>query len=711
MGKIVRTVCQGCHPECGVLVQVENGKVTKIKGDPKHPFSRGAICKKGREYYKFTYHPDRVKYPLKRAGNKGEGKWETISWEQALTEIATKVTEIRGRYGPFSNGVMHGTGPKASAPASHLLANALGTPNVVSVDLHICMVPAKVGEIFTYGESITMEQGPDYLASKCILVCGANPLVSHLPRGIDILEAKQKHQAKLIVIDPRLTTLASKADLWLQVRPGTDGALILAFINVIIAERLYDKKFVDEWCHGFDPLASWIQEYTPEKAEAITWIPAKKIRAAARMYATTRPASLHQRVAVNQNISSTQTSRALAVLIAITGNLDVPGGNLFLTPMKGFIPESPYKIDQEIEEKRIGSLEYPLISGPEAPWKFVHGGLAIEAMLTDKPYPFKSLFCFGGNPVMVMPDTKKVWEALKKLELFVILDFFITPTAELADYILPAATWLERDELCHIPYTNLIAARQKAIEPLCDCRDDTTIVLQLVQKIPWADKKFMPWNSSDERNHYRVRGMGMTFDELKEMGYLSVAPQYKKYEQEGFRTPTRKVELYSTIFKKHGYDPLPTYTEPPHSPLSSPELMKEYPFILITGARYMEYYHSQGRHIPSLRKHMPDPEIELHPDTAKKENLDNGDWVWVETPQVKGERVRFKVKLTAGIDPRVVHAAHAWWYPEKPAPEHGCFESNINVVLTDDPPREAICGSVPMRGTLCKIYKECLALK
>jgi anaerobic selenocysteine-containing dehydrogenase len=706
MKRIVRTVCQGCHSECGVLVRVEDGIVTKIEGDLKHPFSKGSICQKGREYYKFTYHPDRVKYPLKRGGNKGDGNWEAISWEQALTEIAVKVTETKDKYGPLSNGVMHGTGPRASVPAARLLANALGSPNLVSVDLHICMVPAKLGDILTFGESVSLEVGPDYLSSKCILVCGGNPPVSHLPRGMDILGAKQKDLAKLIVIDPRLTTLASKADLWLQVRPGTDGALILALINVIITDKLYDEGFVDKWCYGFDKLALRVKDCTPERAEKITWVPADKIRSAARMYATIRPASLHQRVAVNQNLNSTQTSRALAILVALTGNLDVRGGNLFPTPIKGLIPESPFEIEREIDAKRIGSKEYPLISGPEAPWKFVHGALAIEAMLTDKPYPFKSLFCFGGNPVMVMPDSKKVWKALKKLELFVVSDFFITPTAELADYILPATTWVERNEICHIPYTNLIVARQKAIEPLFECWDDVRMVLELVKKIPWADKKFIPWSSSDERNNYRVKGMGFTFDDLKEKGYISVIPQYKKYEQDGFHTPTRKVELYSTILEKHGYDPLPSYVEPPESPLSSPDLMGEYPFILITGARYAEYYHSQGHHIPSLRRRVPYPEIEVHPDSAKKEGLKDGDWVWVETPQVKAERVKLKVKVTSGIDPRVVHAAHAWWYPEKPAPEHGCFESNINVVLTDDPPREAVCGSVPMRGTLCKMYKE-----
>jgi anaerobic selenocysteine-containing dehydrogenase len=180
---------------------------------------------------------------------------------------------------------------------------------------------------------------------------------------------------------------------------------------------------------------------------------------------------------------------------------------------------------------------------------------------------------------------------------------------------------------------------------------------------------------------------------------------YKQYEEKGFNTPTGKVEIYSTIFERHGYAPLPTYVEPRESPLSTPELWKDYPYILITGGRSIEYFHSEGRQIPQLRRSLPDPEIEVHPETAQRENIEEGDWVWVETPQVKGERVRFKVKLTSNLDPRIVHAQHGWWFPEKPTPDHGCFESNIDVVLDDDPPREKICGSVPLRGTLCRIYK------
>lgn len=706
MQREVRTVCQGCHSECGVLVQVEDGKVTRIEGDPRHPATRGFICIKGQTYHQLAYHPDRVKYPLKRAGAKGEGKWQRVSWEQSLSEIAAKLTEIKEKYGYESNTVMHGTGPRASGTAIRFIGNLLNTPNLISVDLHICMVPAVVADVHTVGQTITLERGPDYLSSDCILVWGANPLAAHPPKGMEILEARRKRKARLIVVDPRRTRLASEADLWLQLRPGTDGALALALLNVIIGESLYDKPFVDRWCYGFDKLAERVKEYTPEKVAAITWVPAEKIKEAARMYATTKPAALHQRVAVNQNISSTQTSRALISLVAVTGNLDVAGGNLLQNVFKGLQSETPHKLAPQIVEKRIGGREHPLISGPEAHWQFVHSGIATETMLTGKPYPIKSLYCAGGDPVMCMMDSKKVWSALKKLELLVVADFFVTPTAELADYVLPATTWLERDECCNVQYNTCLCARQKAIEPYFECRDDTQIVIDLAKYLPWANKHFVPWNSVAEYNDFRVKGMGITFNELKDKEYMVAPKKYRKYESNGFNTPSGKVELYSTVFEKHGYDPLPSYTEPLESPVSTPGLLPEYPLILTTGARDIEYYHSIGKQVASLRKRVPEPVIELNPATAEKQNIKNGEWVWIETPRVKGERVKLKAKVTAAIAPGVVHAAHAWWFPERPAPEHGCFDSNINVVLSCDPPREPVCGSVPLRGTLCRVYKD-----
>ena len=709
MERIVRTVCQGCHSECGVLVHVSKGKVTKIKPDPDHPSSRGYICVKGTHYADFTYHPDRLKYPLRRVGGKGEGKWERISWNEALDEIAARLTEVKEKYDVRSIGAFHGTAPRESLLSCNLLASAMGTPNVISTDLHLCFAPSMVAEIATVGHSVMQEEGPDYLSSRCILVFGGNPLVSHPPRGRDLLEGVKKNKAKLIVIDPRCTPLAAQADMWFRIRPGTDAALILGMLHTVISEELYDKVFVEQYCHGFDDLKKHIKAYPPEKVAEITWLSVTKIKEAARLFAQTKPATVHHRVAVEQNLSSTQVARALVILAAITGNLGVKGGNLFSTHVPGFVGTGEVigscKLPLETAKERLGSDEYPLVSGPKPLFLFVHAALAAKAMLYGEPYPLKALFVAGGNPVVNMQNTRRTWKAFKSLELLVVADFFMTPTTELADYVLPATTWLERDECCDIQYMNCIAARQKAVEPLSESRDDVQMVIDLVRRIPWANRKYIPWESVEEFNDFRVKGMGMTFEEFKGKGYVTVDPQYKQYEKKGFTTPTGKVEIYSTIFELHGYDPLPTYTEPRESPASTPELMKDYPYILITGGRTIEYYHSSGRQIKPLRKRLPDPEIEVHPEAAQRENIEEGDWVWVETPQVKGERVRLKVKFASGLDPRIVHAQHGWWFPENPAPDHGCFESNIDVVLSDDPPREKICGSVPTRGTLCKIYK------
>ncbi len=709
MEKIVRTVCQGCHSECGVLVHVNRGKVTKIKPDPNHPSSRGFICVKGIHYADFIYHPDRLKYPLRRVGRKGGRKWERISWDKALDEIAARLSEVKEKYGVRSIGTFHGTAPRQSLLSSRLLASALGTPNVISTDLHICFAPSMVAEIATVGHTVMQEVGPDYLSSKCILVCGGNPLVSHPPRGRDLLEGVKKNKAKLIVIDPRCTPLAAKADMWLRIRPGTDAALVLGMLHTVISEEVYDKGFVEKYCHGFDDLKKHIEAYPPAKAAEVTWLSATQIKEAARLFAQTKPATVHHRVAVEQNLSSTQVARALVILTAITGNLGVKGGNLFPSHIPGFVGTGQVleslKLPLETTKERLGGNEYPLISGPKPLFLFVHAAVAAKAMLYEEPYPLKALFLAGGNPVVNMQNTRRTWEAFKSLDLLAVSDFFMTPTAELADYVLPGTTWLERDECCDIQYMNCVAARQKAVEPFFECRDDVQMVIDLVKRIPWANRKYIPWESVEEFNDFRVKGMGMTFEEFKGKGYVTIDQQYKQYENKGFDTPSGKVEIYSTIFEQHGYDPLPTYTEPRESPESTPELLKDYPYILITGARTIEYYHSSGRQIKPLRKRLPDPEIEVHPEVGKRENIEEGDWVWVETPQVKGERIKMKVKFSDSLDPRVVHAHHGWWFPENPAPDHGCFESNINVVLSDDLPREKICGSVPTRGTLCKIYK------
>ncbi len=717
MKAVVRTVCQSCHSECGVLAHVEDGRVVGLRGDPHHPNNKGYICVKGKAEPGRLYHPDRLLHPLKRVGERGEGRWQRVSWDEALNGIAAGLTAVKDKYGPEAICGMRGTGPRAGG-VSNLVPYALRSPNAISVDLHICYAPSLIAENVTIGTSILMERGPDYENSRCILVFGAHPLVSHPPRGRDLLRGRINNGAKLIVVDPRRTQLADKADVWLQVRPGTDGALVLGMINVVIAEGLYDKDFVRQWCVGFDALAARAAEYTLDRVADITWLAPEQIREAAVLYATTKPAVLHHRVAMDQNITSTQATRAMIDLVAITGNIDVEGGNLLPPKIEGYFRTGILSggavcaPPPEVEQRRLGAERFPLASSPLGRFcggptlMFVHPSLAMQAMEGSGPYPLKAMYCSGGNPLVNTMDVRRFAEALKNLDLLVVADYFVTPTAELADYVLPATTWLERDELCDDGYTDYIAARQKVVEPCGEAWDDLKIVMELIKRIPWADRERIPWDSPAQCYDWMVTGMGLTFDEFKERGYYVAPRAYRKYEREGFDTPSGKVELAASRFAQLGYDPLPVYTEPPESPVSRPELMSEYPLILITGSRHIEYMTSEGRQVKELRARRPDPQIEIHPETAAGLGIADGSWVWLETPRKPGEKVELKAKFTEGIDPRVVSAAYGWWFPERPGPEHGCFDSNVNVVLNMDPPWEEICGSVPLKGTLCRLTPD-----
>ena len=711
---VVRTVCQSCHSECGVLAHVEGGRVVRLQGDPDHPNNKGYICTKGKNEIGRLYHPDRLLHPLKRVGERGEGKWRQVSWDEALDGIAQGLTAVKERYGTDAICGMRGTGPRAGG-VSNLVPYALGSPNAISTDLHICYAPSLIAENVTIGTSTLMERGPDYENARCILIFGANPMISHPPRGLDVMRGRVGNGAKLIVVDPRRTYLASKADLWLRIRPGTDAALVLGLINLVIEQGLYDKEFVERWCVGFDKLAARAAEYPVDRVAEITWLPPDKIREAARLYATTKPAVLHHRVAMDQNLCSTRASQAMIQLVAITGNLDVQGGNLIPPRIPGYYRTGILSggavcaPPPEVEERRLGAKRFPLTSSPRGRFcggpqlMFVHAHLAMEAMEGKGEYPLKAMYLSGGNPVVTTMDVRRFRDALLKLELLVVADYFMTPTAEIADYVLPAATWLERDELCDDGYTDYIAVRQKAVEPQGEAREDLAIVMDLVGRIPWADKARIPWSSPAECYDWMVAGMGLTFEELKAQGYYQEPRRYRKYEQNGFDTPSGKVELVAGRFASLGYDPLPAYVEPSESPVSTPALLGEYPFVLITGARDIEYMTSEGRQVPELRGRRPDPEVEIHPEAAAGAGLADGEWTWLETPRKPGEKVKLKVRFNENLDPRVASAAYGWWFPELPGPEHGCFDSNVNAVLDMGPPWEEICGSVPLRGTLCRL--------
>ena len=319
--EVRRGWCGPCHRRCGLLVHFDGNKAIKIEGDPEHPVNRGAMCERGRLILEHLYHPDRLNYPLKRSDGKGQGRWQRITWDQALDEIARKLMVIKDEAGPEALAFSSGT-YRTYGWARKRFYNLFGSPNVTGGS-QICMCPSHTIEWSTYG---FFARG-DVRNANLVVVWGFQPSNSYpIPDWIDLVRAK-KSGTKLIVIDPRRTNLASKADHWVQLRPGTDDALALGMLHVIIKEGLYDKDFVSKWTVGFDELAERVESYTPERVAEITWVPADTIREVARTYATTRPACIQWGVALDQNINSFQTIRAVLLLSGITGNIDVPGGD------------------------------------------------------------------------------------------------------------------------------------------------------------------------------------------------------------------------------------------------------------------------------------------------------------------------------------------------------------------------------------------------
>ncbi len=684
--KKVRTVCRSCHGGCGVIVHVKDGKAVKVEGDPESPISRGSLCSKGLSILQLAYHPERILHPLKKV----DGNWKRVSWNEALDITVENLNRVIKEYGPESVVIGQGTGRDYE---SHLyrFANLLGTPNVLTAG-HMCYVSRVGATLITCGNLPVA----DYRGNpRCIVMWACNPLWTNPDeyKGIDFWDAYKKG-AKLIVIDPRKGFLAKKADLWLQLRPGTDGALAIGFLKVIIEENLYDRDFVENYIHGWGPFKERILGHSLEWVEEVTWVKRDLIVQAARMYANTKPAAIHWGVPTEQTINCTDCTRLLTALMAITGNLDSPGGNVFYVP-PNVRKVSDFALHKELGErakKRLGGEQYKLASRvalitPKVAW---------EAILTGKPYPLKAGLLCGTNPVVTRANAREVYEALKRLEFLVVIDFFMTPTAELAHLFLPAATWLEVNHVAdNWKRHGFVLARQKAVE-IGEAWQDHKIFMELGKRMGQ-----MWWDTVEDALDYILEPAGLTWEEFKRIGYLQGQMEYYKYREKGFSTPTGKVELYSTILEKWGRDPLPKYTEPPESPLSRPDLLKRYPYILNAGLRTPTFFHSANRQIPWLREIRPHPIVEIHPETAQKEGIEEGMWVWIESTRGK---VRLKAKLNEGIHPKVVVAEHGWWFPEIKDPGHGWEISNINI-LTDNSHEsmDPVMGATNIRVLLCNI--------
>jgi anaerobic selenocysteine-containing dehydrogenase len=693
-----KSACRMCHGGCGVLVQMVDGAITRITGDPDSPLNKGLLCPKGMAGAEIVTHPDRLTHPMKRIGGRGEGRWARVGWDEAYDIIADKLARIIAENGPESIVIGTGTG-RHHCNFVPRFANALGTPNWCEPGHAQCFFPRVNVARMTFGGLPVC----DYYGETrpaCVLVWGHNPLNSG-PDGELPFHTRRLIEAgrtKYIVVDPRRTRIAERAAVWLQVRPGTDDALALAMLNVIIGEGLYDEDFVARWTYGFDRLAAHVRTFTPEWAAPITWVNAETIRAGARLFAATRPATLEWGCAIEHTPSSIQTARAIALLPALTGNIDVPGGWVLGSPVAAPVPSLADNVPPAVQAKRLGAQEFRVL-GQANVQPSAHIPAVFRAMRTGEPYPVRAFLVFGNNPLLSYANSKLVAESLDKLEFLMIMDLFMTPSAERADLVLPAASWLELDAMPAFPYfaENAVLAQQKLVQ-VGECKPDEVVFADLARRMR------LPVGTEDPVAVYdqQLAGTGVTFEALRERGALWRPMSYRKYERDGFKTESGKVELYSLALEKLGYAPLPVYSEPPESPVSAPEVAKAFPYVLTTGARIMNFFTSEHRQLGRLRRSYRDPMVELHPDTARRHGIGDGDWVFIETRRGK---IRQRARLTDGIDPRVINVEFGWWFPERKDAEHGVWQSNANVLTSMEPPYDPAMGTYQLRALLCRIAK------
>lgn len=704
-----KAICRNCHGGCGTLVRMENGLVTQVKGDPANPINRGKLCSKaGIASVEQLYHPDRLNYPLIRVGKRGSGQWRRATWDEALSLIAERMQGLKQRLGAESVAFARGVGMNNQ----HIIGrvtNLFGTPNLASIS-YVCYATrvAVCGATATgkfAGKTWDTVAVPDlYSKPRCVVEWGSQKRTSN-DHGLigfgpvtEALESRPVH----ILVDPRKPSAAGPVDLWLPVRPGSDAAMALGWINLIIEEELYDKDFVTRHCHGFEELRARAREYPLSKVADITWCDPQLIARAARLYATERPGCIlwgNGLEHVGRN--SFQALRAVLILMGISGNLDVPGGNVFYPAPPLAYPDLRGKLGPAQEGKRLGGQKFKALNRAG----FAHPPTLFRTILSDDPYPVKALIVVGSNVVTTYPNTAQVIEALKKLDLLVVHDMFMTPTAELADVVLPAAGNLERDEPrlhLHIkgPQAMFMDTVSRKLVTVAERRSDWEFMIGLGRMLGYEEH----FPSLGELADDALRPLGMTWDQLKSQDYVPIPIEYRKYEKSGFGTATGKFEIYSTAMRDWGYDPLPLHAEPAESPVSTPDRFKDYPLLLITGAKQAQYYHSQGRQIPSLRRLAPEPLLEIHTDTAAALGIAAGERVWVET--VRG-RLNLKVHIHDRTHPRIVTLPHGWWLPEQAGPDHGVLQVCANVLTDDDPETcDLAFGGSQLKGLLCRVYRD-----
>jgi anaerobic selenocysteine-containing dehydrogenase len=691
--EVKKTLCSVCGLQCGIDAYVRKGRLIKVEGAEENPTNKGALCAKGAANKQWIYSTDRIQTPLMRTGERGDGAFAHISWDEALDRIASRLLEIKAESGPESVVFFAGY-PKVMRPFLKRMAHSFGSPNYCT-ESSTCFVATNVAGILNYGYESGPSTGAEVKNTRCIVNWSTNPFHSLAPQAVKFLDALQRG-VKVIDVGPLKTPLSERADIHLRIRPGTSGALALGMAHVIIEEGLYDREFVENWTLGFNEYRSYVREFTPEAVEGITRVAKEKIIEAARLYAMTKPAAMVTSACTTvQHTNGVQNHRAITALIGLTGNYDRRGGN-HIVPTSYYqratgLSHRGHEFEQtrpwEEMAPRIGQEQYPVWCRVTAQAQAMALPFQIRS---GKPYPIRAVLGFGLNHGM-WPGSDFMRESLRKLDFFVDVDLFVTNTAKLADIVLPACSSFERSELLISP-ARYAFWTEPVIAPVGESRPDVDIIAALAERITPEDtllsqgqEACMDWifaPSNIKVAEIRKHPGGALLTDRPEI-------PYEKYRISGFPTPSGKMELTSSILKECGIAPLPVYSEPRHSPVSEPELGREYPLILTTGARLPMYAHSRTFRVPWLRRLRPDPMVDINPEDARERGIEPREWVTLATPR---GAVRVRANVTEYVPPGVVNMIY------------GFPSADVNELI-DPEYRDPVSGYPGFRSLLCQVRK------
>ena len=707
-----RGLCGICPAGCWVEVGMRDGLIDSIRADGGHPL--GLICRRGEYAPEIIYSENRLSYPMRRTGEKGTYEFERIDWDAAYELIVENLSRIKQESGPEAVAIYTGRGsfelslcdmfqPRGAAVSSaSSVLFPFGSPNTMGVGA-LCYVSfAMIAPHITMGRML-INMFSDIENADLLVVWGANPATDSPPLDMHRLAAAAARGAEVIVIDPRRTeTVLRTGANWIPIRPGTDGALALSMIEVMLEEDLHDEGFAENWCHGFTELESYVQHFRPETVQGITGIPADTIRRMARRVAAANGACPIMYTGLEYSDSGVQAIRAVLILFALAGQLDVPGGIGLAMPDTHFPINRSGNIANPDLDRAVARDRFPIYSDYRGE---SHASGLVDAVLAGDPYPIRGLIVHGASILTSWPQTPVWRRTLAALDFLVCIDRQLTADAAYADLVLPATTLFEIES--YMVYGPLFRLREKLIEPIGEARNDYLIMVELADRLGYGDR--FP-QSEDEMIRSALEGSGYTLEEIRAAGGTVRMPtpmmDYRKWEkgklrsdgQPGFETPTGRFEIWSTILDEDGYDPLPKYTEPGEGPLGDPGLAREYPLVFNSGARPQTDFRSQHHGVEGLCRQHPEPTVQLNPVDAESRGIEIGDLVEVRTPR---GAIPFRAIVTDDIASGSVECNMGGGTPVGPEPWR---EWNVNE-LTDLKRYDPISGFPVYKALLCEVSR------